>query len=231
MRNGFLAAAILGLSSGSALAQSQTASLTVNGTRLEIDASANVARVPDLVTISAGVVSRAATASAAFQDSADRRQRVITALKHAGIEDRDIQTGSISLNPEFRYPPNEAPQIVGYTASNMLSVRFRDVRSSGRILDALVAQGANQINGPSFSIEHPEEALDEARQKALALGRARAERYAHWLGMRSIRLVGVSEGGGGYLGPTPMVFAKAETRVQPGEENLQVSMHLTFELQ
>ena len=121
---------------------------------------------------------------------------MLAALKRAGIADRDIQTSNISLNPEYRYPENQPPQLTGYTASNNVTVRFRDIRNSGRILDALVAEGANQISGPNLTIDKPEAALDEARAKAIAAGRARAELYARSLGMRVVRLVAVSESGG-----------------------------------
>ena len=110
-------------------------------------------------------------------------QRVLAALKRAGVEDRDIQTSNISLNPEYRYVENQPPQLTGYTASNQLTIRFRDIRNSGKILDALVSQGANQINGPSLTIDKPEAALDEARARAIATGRARAELYARSLGV------------------------------------------------
>jgi uncharacterized protein YggE len=158
--------------------------------------------------------------------------RVLAALKRAGINRNDIQTGNVSLNPEYRYPQNEAPQLVGYTASNIVNVRFRNIATSGTIIDALVAEGANQINGPTLSVEKPEEALDEARAKAVAIGKSRAELYAHALGMRVVRLVSVSESGGGAPPPMPpMAFAKTETRIEPGDVKLGVSLHLIFELQ
>ena len=86
------------------------------------------------------------------------------ALRAAGIADRDIQT-STNLNPNYRYAENQPPQLVGYQAVNEVSVRFRDIAKTGAILDALVAQGANQINGPTLTIERPEAALDEARPR------------------------------------------------------------------
>ena len=105
------------------------------------------------------------------------------------------------------------------------------------LFGALVAQGANQINGPSLTVDKPEAALDEARVKAIAAARARAELYARSLGMRVVRVVAVSESGG-YAAPPPAppmpMFAKAErdsTSIQPGEQNLQVSVTATFELQ
>jgi len=208
----------------------------ITGTRLDISATGEVTRVPDLAIISAGVVARATTAAAALQETADKMDRVVAALKRAGIADRDIQTTQISLNPEYRYPENQAPQLVGYTASNQVTVRFRDIRASGKILDALVAEGANQINGPTMTIEHPEQALDEARARAVATGRARADVYARSLGMQVARVVSISEGGGYYNPPPPPpapMMATAEraySKIEPGEQKLQVSLSMVFEL-
>ena len=127
--------------------------------------------------------------------------------------------------------------LTGYQASNNVSVKFRDIRNSGKILDALVAEGANQINGPTLTIDKPEGAYDEARVKALAVGRARAELYARSLGMRVMKLVSVSEGGGNYpRPPMPMVaMAKAErsadTSIDPGSQDLEVTLAMSFDLQ
>jgi hypothetical protein len=224
--------------SSPAVAQQSTINQTIAGTRLDVLATGEVTRVPDVAIISAGVVSRSATASGALQDTADRMQRVLTALKRAGVEDRDVQTSNVGLNPEYRYPQNESPQLVGYTASNTVTVRFRDIRNSGRILDALVGQGANQINGPSLIVDKPEAALDEARARAIAVGRARAELYARSLGLRVVRVVSVNESGGSYPVPPPMpMYARAEmaqaadTKIVPGEQKLQVNLAMTFELQ
>lgn len=217
------------------LANAEPASITqtIAGTRLDIEASAEVARVPDIAVISAGIVSHSASATGALDDSAQKMQRVLGALKKAGIEPRDIQTTNINLNPEYRYPANQAPQLVGYSATNNVTVRFRDIRAAGKILDSLVAQGANQLNGPSLIVDHPEAALDEARSKAIASGRARAELYAHSLGLHVVRLVAVSENGNSVPGPLPMrmAMAKAETPLEPGEQKLGVSLAMIFELQ
>jgi hypothetical protein len=223
-----------------AAAEAQQASITqtIAGTRLDITATGEVTRVPDVAIISAGVVSRSATASAALQDTANRMTRVIAALKGAGVEDRDIQTSTVSLNPEYRYPQDQAPQLVGYSAANTVTIRFREIRNSGKILDALVGQGANQINGPNLVVDKPEAALDEARAKAIAIARARADLYARSLGMRVVRVVSINESGGYYApppAPPPVaMMARAErdaTPVQPGEQKLQVNLAMTFELQ
>jgi uncharacterized protein YggE len=235
------AALLIGAALPAAPAAAQTSAQVtqaIAGTRLDLNVTGEVTRVPDLAIITAGVVSRASTAGSALQDNAERMDRVVAALKRAGIADRDIQTSSINLNPEYKYVENQPPQLVGYTASNQVTIKFRDIRNSGKILDALVAQGANQISGPSMTIEHPEAALDEARANAVAAGRARAELYARALGMRVARVVSVSESGGYYAPPPPApppapMMARAErsyTPVEPGEQKLQVSLSMVFEL-
>lgn len=237
MRQTLLAGLLLGACAApvAAAAQPTTTVQSISGTRLEISATGEATRVPDVAIITAGVVTRAATARAALQQNAVQMERVRVALKKAGIADRDIQTSNISLNPEYRYIQDQPPKLTGYSASNQLNVRFRDIAKSGDILDALVAEGANSINGPSLTIDKPEDALDEARTKALGIGRARAELYARSLGMRVVRLVSVSESGGGYAPPPPMPVmmearAQAATKIDPGEQKLSVALGMVFEL-
>jgi uncharacterized protein len=209
----------------------------ISGTRLDVNATGEVTRVPDLAIISAGVQTLQPTATAAIEENAARMERVRAALKRAGIEDRDVQTSSINLNPEYQYDQNRPPRLTGYRATNTVNVKFRDLRRTGAILDALVAEGANQINGPNLTIDKPESALDEARTKAIANGRARAELYARALGMRIVRLISVSEGGG-YNVPPPMPVVAmmaersgaADTKIDPGTQQLQVNVSMSFEL-
>jgi len=232
-----LAAAALAMPAA-ALAQTAVQVQPISGTRLDISATGEVTRVPDVAIISTGVVTRAPTATGAIRQNATRMERVRSALRQAGVADKDIQTSSLSLNPEYHYEQNKAPRLTGYQASNQVSVRFRDIGDTGKILDALVAEGANQISGPSLTIDEPEEALDEARLKAIANGRARADLYARALGMRVVRLLSVSEGGG-YAVPPPMpMYARAEaasmdaqTKIDPGEQKVQVGVNMSFELQ
>ena len=231
-----LAAAMMAVPAAVA-AQTAVAVPALGGTRLDISANGEVTRVPDLAIISAGVQTLRPTATAAIEENAARMERVRGALRRAGIEDRDVQTSSINLNPEYRYAENQPPQLTGYRASNTLSVKFRDLKRTGAILDALVREGANQLNGPSLTIDKPESAYDEARVKAIANGRARAELYAAALGMRVVRLLSVSEGGGVHV-PPPMPYAmevravsdSAQTKIDPGTQQLQVSVAMSFEL-
>ena len=213
-----------------------TVSQSISGTRLDVNATGESTRVPDVAIISAGVVTRAKTAGAAMRENAERMERVIAALKAAGVADRDIQTSNLSLNPDYRYVENQPPQLVGYNASNQVNIRFRDIRNSGRVLDVLVAQGANQINGPTLTLDRPEVALDEARANAIAIGRGRAQLYARSLGMQVARIVSVSESGRHFGPPMPMpergdvAMAASKTEIVPGEQNYQVALAMVFEL-
>lgn len=207
------------------------------GTRLDVSAEGEVRRTPDIATISAGVTTQAATAGAAMQDNARKMAGVIAALKKAGIADRDIQTSSINLSPQYRYQDNQPPQLVGYQASNMVQARFRKIADSGKIIDALVSQGANQINGPSFIVENADAALDEARTQAITKARARAELYAKAAGLRVKRILAISEGG---APPPPMPYPvarmamaqeKADTQIEPGETQLSITVNVSFELE
>ena len=238
MKNLLIAALMIGAALPSAAqAQQATINQSIAGTRLDVTATGEVARVPDVAIISTGVVTKSPTASGAISQAASRMARVRAALKAAGVEDRDIQTSNLSLNPDYRYDNNQPPKLVGYQASNTVTVRFRDIARSGKIIDALVAEGANQINGPMLTIDKPETALDEARAQAIRTGRARAELYARSMGLRVVRVVAVSESGGSYPVPPPMpvmMQARAEaasSKIDPGEQKLQVNLAMTFELQ
>jgi uncharacterized protein len=162
---------------------------------------------------------------------------VRAALRAAGIADRDVQTSQVGLNPQYRQDQsgNSAPKIIGYQANNEVTIRFRDVAATGAILDALVAQGANQINGPTLEVSKPEEALDEARTKALAIARARAELYARATGKRVGRILSISEAGADVPGgPRPMMAqmrVSAGLAIDPGEQSLSVSLSVSFELE
>lgn len=224
-----------------AAAMAQTAPLplaTISGTRLDVVATGVSRQAPDIAEISAGVLTEAATAGTAMASNAQRMAAVVKALKAAGVADRDIQTTGLSLSPRYRYRDNMPPELTGYQASNMVRILLRKIADSGRIIDTLVAQGANQINGPSFRIDKPEAALDAARREAMTIGRTRAELYAASAGLRVKRIIAISEQPGMMPPPYPvpviqraMAESKADTPVEAGENELSVTLNLTFELE
>jgi len=232
-------AAVITLSSiavAPALAQTMPVAPAVipDGTLLDVTATGKTTRVPDLATIRAGVVTQAPSAAAALSDNANRMSAVLSALKRAGIQPRDIATANVSLQPQYRYEDNKPPVITGYQATNNVSIRFRDIAKSGAILDALVAQGANQIDGPNLSLDQPDAALDEARVDAVKRAQARAQLYAKAADLSVSRILTIAEGGE-IAGPPPpmpvyrMAAAKAaDTQVMPGESDVTVTITVRF---
>lgn len=206
-------------------------------TLLTVSTNGESTRVPDIAIISAGVVTQAPDARAAMTANNVSMTKVVAALKKAGIAERDIQTSNISLNPQYRYRENQIPELVAYQAQNNVTVKLRNLAKSGDVIDALVTQGANQVNGPTFSLDKPDAANDEARIDAMKKARARAELYAKTAGMTVKRIVSISEGGG-YQPPYPVPVAamKAEMAdaasppVSPGEVGMNVSVTVVFEL-
>jgi uncharacterized protein YggE len=179
-------------------------------------------------------VTQASKAGDAMAANAKAMTATIAALKRAGVADRDIRTQSISLQPQYRYGDNQPPVLTGYQASNRVSVKLRELAGAGGVIDALVAAGANQIDGPSLSVDHPEAALDEARTKALANARARAELYAKSAGLSVRRIVRISESDGvpPPVRPMEMMASKRAdtTPLEAGEQELTVNLSVVFEL-
>ena len=232
------ALALAMLAPAPALAQMAQPAMEVapGNTLLTVTAEGKSFREPDMAVFSAGVTTQGDSAAAALAENSRAMTQVIAALKRAGIAERDIQTSNLNLNPNYRHAENQPPQLIGYQAVNQVNVRFRDIAKTGAILDALVAQGANQINGPTLTIDRPETALDEARTNALEKARARAELYARSLGMRVARILSVSESGGFMPPPRPMMERAmagndASTQIVPGEQTLTVALTVSFELQ
>lgn len=232
--------AMLGLMLSAAPGAAQTLTVpvqTINGTVLDVSAQGESRRTPDIATVSAGVVTQATDAATAMRENAARMDRVIAALKHAGVAERDVRTASISLQPQYRYANNQPPVITGYQASNTVTVRFRDIAKSGSVLDALVATGANQINGPELGLDNPTAAMDEARVDAVVKARARAELYARAAGLKVKRILSISESSLETPRPIPIMMRAqamadgAESKILPGEQSLGASLSVRFELE
>ena len=227
---------------GAAMAHSDQPTIAAGSTLLTLNAEGKSTRTPDMAVFSAGVVTEGKTASDALATNSAAMNKVIASLRNAGIADKDIQTSQISLNPVYGQPvigPNgqivQEPRIVGYQANNTVTIRSRDIKGFGKVLDALVASGANQISGPSFQMADPSAANDEARANAMKAARARADLYAKAAGLRVVRIISISESGG-YMPPQP-VYAKAmmaadaaPTPISAGEVEAQISVSVQFEL-
>lgn len=211
---------------------------------LTVSAEGKSTRVPDIALFSAGVTTQAKTAGAALSQNAAQMNSVIAALKKAGIADRDIQTSNLSVNPVYGNPrvrpdgsTEQEPVIIAYQATNQVQVKQRRIDEFGKVIDTLVAAGANQVNGPNFMLDNPEAAQDEARVEAMRKARARADLYAKAAGLRVVRVLTINENGGWAPPPMPVMFARAEmaspkapSPVAAGELEIGANVTVTYEL-
>lgn len=226
--------ALIALTSTTALAQQNYDVIP----SIDISAEASVKAAPDIADISAGVVTAAPTASAALEANAKSMTAVFKALKDAGIADKDIQTSGLSVQPQYQYEERQAPKISGYQAINNVNVTLHDLKSTGKIVDTLVSQGANQINGPTFSVEKPDALLDEARTEAIVKAKKRAELYATAAGVRIKRILSISENVNAGMPPIRPMMMRAEkamdmaasSPVSAGNVDLSVMVSVRFEL-
>jgi uncharacterized protein len=188
---------------------------------------------PDLAQIDAGVASDAKTAREASEANNTAMAKVLAALKGAGIEDKDYQTSRLSLQPQYAPNRNGPSPIVGYRASNRVTIKVRDVAKVATVIDTLVTAGANDIGNINFTVMQASKLLDEAREKAVADARRKAEIYAKAAGVTLGAPLSISEEGA----PAPMFRAKTlamapmESRAPPvaqGEELLSVTVSVTW---
>jgi uncharacterized protein YggE len=190
---------------------------------------------PDTAEVTAGVVTQAATAAQALAQNNAGMEKVITAVTAIGIAEKDIQTTNVSVAPQRRQGRQEPqpPDIVGYEVSNQVRIKVRDLTVVGRLLDALVGQGANVLGGISFSVGDPAPVLDQARAKAMADARRKAEVYAKAAGVTVGPLLSIREGQASvprFGVEMPRMMAASPVPVAPGEQDFQASITVTYAL-
>jgi uncharacterized protein len=214
--------AFLALAAPSA-AETAAAQITITG-------QGQVAAAPDMATVSLGVTTTAKSARAAMDGNASQLTAVLASLKSAGIAPRDLQTSNLSLQPNWSNSSEGSNRIDGYTASNQLSVRVRDLASLGPILDAAIGDGANTLGGVQFGITAPAPLLDNAREAAVADARHRAEIFATAAGVTLGPIVTIIEADSYDPSPKFARAAMADTPVEGGELSLSASVTITWQL-
>jgi uncharacterized protein len=209
---------------GPVLAEGAVPTITVTGT-------GTIQAAPDLATLMIGVTTQGETAAVALSANSDAVAAVTARLTASGIEARDMQTSNLSINPNWTsFDSGAAPTISGYVATNLLTIRVRDLGELGAVLDAAVADGANTLNGLTFGMAKPEPALNEARKAAVADARARAELLVAAAGMKLGRVVTITEGGA-WTDPAPMFRdSVAAAPVQGGEVAMTASVTIQYQM-
>jgi uncharacterized protein len=224
----FAAATFVALAWSPAMAENPPPSISIAG-------EATISVAPDRAEIEAGVTTQGKTAKQASEANNKAMSDVLLALKGAGIDQKDLQTSQLSLQPQFENRNSGTQQqIVGYRATNRVTVTLRDVGLVANTVDALVGAGANDIDGVSFSVSQTSKLLDDARTKSMADARRKAEIYAEAAGMTLGLPLSITEEGAAppviYRKMAMRAAATAPTPISPGQETLRVGVNVTYEL-
>jgi len=202
--NNYLKAIVLSaamMQSGVALAQqAPTASIAEMASTplVRVNISESLRTPPDEASITVGTQAKASTATEAVAANKTKTEKLLAAIRAAGIRERDIQTQGIQLQPDYRWdnePGGRGHQtLVGYIASNSVQVKTRDIDKLTSLLDSLTTAGADTVYGPNFAISDPAPLRKEARIRAMARGQEEATEFARNNGYTSVRLLSVEEG-------------------------------------
>lgn len=203
--------------------------------RIVVSGEGIVSAAPDMATVFVGVSRQARRADAALQAASEGAAAVLARLEAEGVEARDIQTRNIGLSPQYaRSNDGTPPRVTGYVASNDLVVRVRTFDRLGAVLDAIVVDGANAMNGLSFDVAERSELEQLARSQAVVVAREKAEVLAEAAGVPLGRIMSISEGGAGPVGFAAdrgmMMEARAAVPIAGGEIDIRASVTMVFEI-
>lgn len=192
---------------------------------------------PDMATIHTGVVTQAAQANEALAANNAALRKILDVLQDHGVASKDIQTSNFNVQPEYKRGPRGEQQreIIGYRVTNQVRVQVRNLPSLGKVLDSLVSAGSNQISGISFGIDDPQGVLNQARNRAVADARSRAELYAHAAGVRVGKVLVISEQAAQvprpqFLGRAMAFEAASAVPVATGEQEVRATINIMYAL-
>tara|TARA_R110002110_G_scaffold91264_2_gene237440 strand:- start:58900 stop:59646 length:747 start_codon:yes stop_codon:yes gene_type:complete len=212
--------------------------------RIVVTGEGSSSLAPDMAVVSLTVAREAETARAALDENTSAMGKVMAAMRKAGIAERDLQTASFAIQPRYVYPSRNSsgeekpPRIVGYTVSNSLTVRVRDIARVGTILDTAVSLGVNEGGNILFTNDDPSAAITEARVQAMRDALAKAKTLAETAGVRTGDLLEISEQS---YRPRPMPMMRAEMAmdsrgaspvpVASGENTYSVTVNVTVAIE
>ncbi|HEX2817666.1 MAG TPA: SIMPL domain-containing protein [Phenylobacterium sp.] len=214
-------------------ALAQTGEAAFRTTTLSLSAQGETRLKPDIVTLSLGVTSEAATAQAASAEASQKINAVVQALRSAGVAQRDIQTQWVQLTPRYSERSGSPRQIVAQQASSTLTVTVRDIGRAGAVLDLSVAAGANLVQGVRFGLADPAAPQRQARDQALRALQTEAVEVATVMGQRVVRLVSVNTQAYSDVVVTASRMAApmaAGASIEPGELTVRADANGVFEL-
>jgi uncharacterized protein YggE len=204
---------------------------------ITVSGMGSVTAKPDLAKVDVGVFSEGQSVSAVQGDSTSKMNAMIDALKTLGITDADIQTSNYNLQPKIDWSDNKQ-RVIGYTLTQTVNVKVRDLAKVGDVLESATSHGANQIYGVQFTIDDPTSIQDEARVKAIKEAQKKADALADAVGLHIVKVVSFSEAGG-FEPPYPMQYAAGDLasavknvapQIEAGSLDVKMNVSVTFEV-
>lgn len=204
---------------------------------MSISATGVATATPDEAIIVLGVENTGFNARDAMGENTEAMTAIFTALADLGIDQDDISTSGLSLNPSYDYTKNQEPRITGYRVANQVTVTVDDIDGLGAVLDRLVGAGANQIRSVSFGVSDTSAMEHEARTKAAAAVRAKAQTYADAMGTEIRAIISISEAGNSVRPYAPAMMMRSETMmsdsavpISASDVDVSVTLNVAFEL-
>ncbi len=192
---------------------------------------------PDQAEMSFGVTTQGTDSKKVLDDASKQAEKIIAALKKAGVDDKDLQTSGVNLYPQQDYREGQAPRITGYQASVQVRATIKKIDSTGDVITAAAGAGATDINGPTFTLSEQATSRAEAIDKAVADARARAEIMAKAAGKSIGDVVSISESG---VSVPPIYYygdargaakdALASVPIEAGTLDVTANVTVVFEL-
>ena len=191
----------------------------------------HVDAVPDEAEFSLGITTKGQSAREALTANSTRMQRLISALKAAGVDERDIKTQNVSVGPSWDGGTEKSD---GYSATNSVSVRIRALDRAGAVLEAASQAGANQVYGPTLTREDRDGLEQKALERAVTNARTRAQTLGRAAGVDVGRVTAIAESvqqGGFYEARAAMDTASTEVPIEKGTEEIQATVTVTFAIE
>ena len=217
--------------------------MALGGATLRVAGDGQIQVSPDHAIVRLGATAQAEEATAAQDQVNLIMEKALAGLREMGIAEEKIQTSDLSLWPVYEQPQPDArgmmrpPNIVGYQASNVVSVDLDDLTKIGAVIDACVAAGANQLQGVQFGLRNDTRAKAEALRRAVEAARSKAEVLAQATGLPLGPLMELNESGVDFQPPPQPMYARgmamemaADTQVQPGQLTVTARVTLVYRL-
>ncbi len=229
-----------GLRGPERVAAAQTPSPAAPATNvIAVSGLGQVAGTPDTLVLQLRVESRGADVTAALGSANSTVTKVVTALKAKGVRPAGIKTSGLSVQADYRYE-KESQRLIGYIASQSMSVKLRDLSTAGAAVSAATEAGGNsvRIDGASLDLDSDSALVVEARASAFAEAKAKAEQYAKLAGRPLGQISSVSESVSNPPVPMPYATASAapmnaklaDVPIQPGSQEVEVRVEVVWAL-